>query len=229
MHKRSGFKLNWKYALGEVFLIFIGISLAIGFQNWNEDRKKKTDRRIYYANLLEDLKRDNDELARLGEIVLRELKTRSKADSVLKTDLSSNKKVEELMNLYYQAGLFEFFPNTDTYDDLVASGNIKILKDNIRSELVRLANLHTKYRRYEQGNNDFLLSISKSMHEKVPLQRMDAHWKTFLKTDFTDVRISLFNFFKSSSVIMEQTQIRYAELININSRLIALLNQELAD
>jgi len=227
MIRKNNFKLNWKYALGEVLFIFIGISLAIGFQNWNEDRKQKTDRKIYYQNLLQDLERDNNELARLGKIALRELKTRSKADSVLKTNLSADKKSEELMNLYYQAGLFEFFPNTDTYDDLVASGNIKILNQNIRSELVKLANLHTKYRRYEVGNNDFLLSISKSMHAKVPLQRVDAEWKAFLRTDFTDVSMSLFNFFKSSTVIIEQTQERYAELIEINSDLIALLNQEL--
>ncbi len=227
MIRKNNFKLNWKYALGEILFIFVGISLAIGFQNWNEDRKQKNDRRIYYQNLLQDLERDNNELARLGEIALRELKTRSKADSVLKTDLSADQKSEELMNLYYQAGLFEFFPNTDTYDDLVASGNIKILNENIRSELVKLANLHTKYRRYEVGNNDFLLSISKSMHEKVPLQRLDSHWKDFLKTDFTDIGISLFNFFKSSTVIIERTQDRYAELIDINSRLIALLDEEL--
>ena len=31
--------INWKYALGEILLIFIGITLAIAFQNWNENRK----------------------------------------------------------------------------------------------------------------------------------------------------------------------------------------------
>ena len=31
--------INWRYAIGEVFLIFLGITLAIAFQNWNEQRK----------------------------------------------------------------------------------------------------------------------------------------------------------------------------------------------
>jgi len=39
MIRKPNFKLNWRYALGEVLLIFIGISLAMGFQNWNEKRK----------------------------------------------------------------------------------------------------------------------------------------------------------------------------------------------
>ncbi|NRB46247.1 MAG: hypothetical protein HRU41_01145 [Saprospiraceae bacterium] len=34
-------RVNWTYALGEVFLIFIGISLAISFSNWNERRAAK--------------------------------------------------------------------------------------------------------------------------------------------------------------------------------------------
>ena len=35
MIRKPNFKLNWKYALGELALIFLGISLAIAFQNWN--------------------------------------------------------------------------------------------------------------------------------------------------------------------------------------------------
>ena len=34
-------KFNWKYIIGEVSLIFIGISLAIWFNNWNENQKLK--------------------------------------------------------------------------------------------------------------------------------------------------------------------------------------------
>ncbi|NVJ45952.1 MAG: hypothetical protein HWE07_02460, partial [Cytophagia bacterium] len=43
MIRKQNFKLNWKYAMGEVALIFIGISLAIAFQNWNEDRKQNIE------------------------------------------------------------------------------------------------------------------------------------------------------------------------------------------
>ena len=40
MIRKPKFHLNWKYALGELFLIFMGISLAITFQNWNDGRKR---------------------------------------------------------------------------------------------------------------------------------------------------------------------------------------------
>ena len=40
-------KVNWKYILGEITLIFVGISLAIWFNNWNERMKlQRTEVRI---------------------------------------------------------------------------------------------------------------------------------------------------------------------------------------
>jgi hypothetical protein len=41
MIRKPNFKLNWKYAIGEIALIFIGITAAIAFQNWNDNRKAK--------------------------------------------------------------------------------------------------------------------------------------------------------------------------------------------
>ena len=35
-------KVNWQYAIGEVVLILIGITLAIAFNNWNEWNKDIT-------------------------------------------------------------------------------------------------------------------------------------------------------------------------------------------
>lgn len=32
------FSPNWKYIIGEITLIFSGVSLAVGFQNWNQRR-----------------------------------------------------------------------------------------------------------------------------------------------------------------------------------------------
>ncbi len=52
MIRKPKFQLNWKYALGEVALIFIGISLAVGFQNWNEERKQQLEAEAIVERLL---------------------------------------------------------------------------------------------------------------------------------------------------------------------------------
>lgn len=62
MIRRPNFKLNWKYALGEIALIFIGISLAIGFQNWNESRKASEFEQEVLKEIRGSLALDNKEL-----------------------------------------------------------------------------------------------------------------------------------------------------------------------
>lgn len=49
---------DWRYSITEVFLIFVGISLALLFDNWNEDRKQ----RALEAELLEALRSDLTEI-----------------------------------------------------------------------------------------------------------------------------------------------------------------------
>lgn len=47
--------LNWRRALAEVALIFIGISLALLFDNWNEDRKERNLEHQLLSEVRDDL------------------------------------------------------------------------------------------------------------------------------------------------------------------------------
>ena len=38
---KKGQTINWRYAFGEVTLIFIGITLALAFSNWNQNRQER--------------------------------------------------------------------------------------------------------------------------------------------------------------------------------------------
>ncbi len=48
-----------KYAIGEIFLVMIGILLALAINNWNEKRKVKDIELILIKNIIEDLKADS--------------------------------------------------------------------------------------------------------------------------------------------------------------------------
>ena len=55
---RSKINLNWKYALGEIVLIFMGISLAVAFDNFNEQRNKNTAQFLILQEIRTDLYED---------------------------------------------------------------------------------------------------------------------------------------------------------------------------
>ena len=53
-------KLNLKYIVGEILLLFIGINLAIWFNNWNTSKKINEDKKIAINKIIEEI--DNNRL-----------------------------------------------------------------------------------------------------------------------------------------------------------------------
>ena len=48
-----------KYAIGEIFLVMVGILLALGINNWNEERKAGIAEQKFMHQLLEDARTDS--------------------------------------------------------------------------------------------------------------------------------------------------------------------------
>ena len=57
---RKNRKLNLKYIIGEILLLFIGINLAIWFNNWNSSKKINEDKKIAISKIIEEI--DNNRL-----------------------------------------------------------------------------------------------------------------------------------------------------------------------
>ncbi|WCO03571.1 DUF6090 family protein [Psychroserpens ponticola] len=49
----------FKYAIGEIILVVIGILIALSINNWNEDRKAKTYEEQVYTQIYKDIKADS--------------------------------------------------------------------------------------------------------------------------------------------------------------------------
>ena len=131
MIRKPNFKLNWKYALGELVLIFLGISLAIAFQNWNLERLEKIEAEIALKSINEGLKTVSQEL---DEFILKE-----KEHLELLVLFSSGPKLDSLSILpsfdsltydvtYSYGSTILSFP---VYESLKASGKIELIKDQI--------------------------------------------------------------------------------------------------
>lgn len=55
-------KSNWKYIFREIILLFIGINLAIWFNNWNESKKINQTKTIAIKNIVEEIRSNQKEL-----------------------------------------------------------------------------------------------------------------------------------------------------------------------
>jgi hypothetical protein len=63
--------VNWKYIVGEILLIFFGISLAIWFNNWNASNTTNENKRIAIAKFEEEIQNNLIELYSAREVNLK--------------------------------------------------------------------------------------------------------------------------------------------------------------
>lgn len=63
--------VNWKYIVGEILLIFFGISLAIWFNNWNASNTVNENKRIAIDKIEEEIQNNLKELHNAREVNLK--------------------------------------------------------------------------------------------------------------------------------------------------------------
>ncbi|HEY9117884.1 MAG TPA: DUF6090 family protein [Roseivirga sp.] len=139
MIRKPNFKLNWKYAFGEIALIFVGISLAIAFQNWNENRKQIKVEADLLTQLRQDLVGLKDELEVDIEAAQNII---SLTDSILFYDSIGSQK--PFIGYFLRSGKETFlsdvqvFPTSATYENLKSIG-LEIISDvELRNRVIDL-------------------------------------------------------------------------------------------
>ncbi|THV57319.1 hypothetical protein EZV76_15095 [Flagellimonas alvinocaridis] len=60
--------INWKYIFGEIFLLFVGINLAIWFNNWNTSKGMEKDKVVALEKIEGEIKANLDQLVKDHEV-----------------------------------------------------------------------------------------------------------------------------------------------------------------
>lgn len=128
------------YAVGEIFLVVIGILIALQVNNHNELRKKRKLELKYITNLRSDLLAEKSDLEKI--ISRRESKTASAEKMV---SYHVKKEVDTLMNYYTNFANVLYWevhhPNDKTFQELVNSGNLSIINNReIKGNLLEIEN-----------------------------------------------------------------------------------------
>jgi hypothetical protein len=126
----------FKYAIGEILLVVIGILIALSLNNWNENTKNKLTESEYYCKLLADFELDRQNIAVLYE----ESKHKIEISKRLLLELNNkNKDKSYLLNNYLQ-GLRTnaFVASKVAMTDIVSSGKLNLLtNDSLKNDLLR--------------------------------------------------------------------------------------------
>ena len=139
----SNLKRYLLYAIGEILLVMIGILLALQVNNWNQTNSDKRIANDYVSNLLTEL---NSDLDYFDQLIANNEKQKTYIDEIL-IALNSEKVInleEEdlILKLSESMNPTDFFPKTATYQDLVSSGKMILIKPlDLRQKVITHYNL----------------------------------------------------------------------------------------
>jgi hypothetical protein len=119
----------FKYAIGEIFLVVIGILMALQINNWNEQRKEDKLESEYYCRLFEDLVQDKEQVETLIKQAEERLKASNQSLRLLQKEKPKQVEVATQMDLSTKAIFIDFKPNNSAFEDLKSGANLNIIKD----------------------------------------------------------------------------------------------------
>jgi hypothetical protein len=215
----------FKYAIGEIVLVVIGILIALQINNWNETQKIKNWEQRFLTDLQNELKNDLGQLNRIVEIQTQKGDAcQAVLDLVLLEDPLNKSKID---SLYYLSQLQNptFFPTTGVYDSGLSAGKIENIKnDSLKYAIMNLYN-HFYKRLVYNGE------IMDDVVEKVDWERrkyFDKSNKTIRSWDL----IMDFEFQAQVTFLRDQNSV-YTRLANQNliqiEKVINLITTELHD
>jgi hypothetical protein len=129
-------KINWKYAIGELLIVTVGILIAFGLNNWAQGKLEDRKQTVYLKSLSDDLSADLEVLKdNLAFVKRNQQKARSIIGHFHRTlpgrDSVPFKIFSELL------GMPTFLPHDATYQTLNSSGDFRLVEDmELKNQIV---------------------------------------------------------------------------------------------
>ena len=146
----------FKYAIGEIVLVVIGILIALQINTWNEQRKSNEVLRNYYSQILQDLKKDYS----LTSTRIHSLETNIKIYKEFKENFQNQTTPKAaLMGTDKLTSLPQFIDfNSNTIKTMSTTGDIKLIPEKLRNKLIDLMNRQDRIIGISQANNEMFLN-----------------------------------------------------------------------
>jgi hypothetical protein len=125
------------YAIGEITLVVIGILIALGINNWNENRKTDSIKQSYYSQIIFDLDKETKNIEERVMYLDSGITSVDHYFELMKTpNLKTTQILDELQKVRFTFDYIAF--NTNTIESLESTGDIKLIPEKIRNSLIEL-------------------------------------------------------------------------------------------
>lgn len=224
------------YAVGEIFLVVIGIYIAIQFNNWNEGKKAKELVKTNIGILIETLKEDS--------IYYREKLIEIEFYTVALRDYQRRlSQPEANRDTLIKITRYEFSPgivkvdkdNNDAYNSMTMSGEINLFPKDLRQDIF---SLYARHKVLEGENSSHFYSYLETLNTfngKFGLQFTspykegpiaDAIWKD---VDMRDLAVAFHPLMNTKRNHLGQIRREVNDVMDMTDALLIKLKQALDD
>ncbi|WP_223548770.1 DUF6090 family protein [Aestuariivivens sp. NBU2969] len=152
-------KKQLRYALGEILIVIIGISIAFSLNKCADTKKNENLKSLYIKSLKEDIKVDKKNLEQNLKEINTKIETLKEIIPLINTD--SPEKIKLRQELFGTFNITEFYPNDITYQTMINSGDFKLinefeLKAAIEKHYASYKSILKDYSRQENIHKEFL-------------------------------------------------------------------------
>jgi hypothetical protein len=148
----------FKYAIGEIVLVVIGILIALSINTWNENNKSEQEARFQLSKLKDNLNSDKIQLKAAISQTNLYINNLVFCVNVLSNEIDASLD-EFLENFYCLSNLISFNPTRGTFDGLISSGKIELIDNqNLLDTLFSYYNDY-EYKGWDSSLKDYSRNI----------------------------------------------------------------------
>ena len=128
----------FKYAIGEIILVVIGILIALQINNWNENRVNQKKIKNYVVNLIQDLKNDTVQTHRRIRGIKHQINyIDSTANYFRKKKIRAITNIDAIYELNFNYGYKPLTWFDATIEEIKNSGSLNLIKnDSLREKII---------------------------------------------------------------------------------------------
>jgi hypothetical protein len=177
----------FKYAIGEIVLVVIGILIALQINNWNEEQNEKKVELSYMQSILEDL---NDDINIYKDFEKTNQEIYHLIDSIV-PNIKSTERRSNISNLSYWVRNVTMkwliiHPVKRTFEQMKSSGHLRLIKDkNVSDAISVYYNSLTEFDGYNEAGMlwaaEYVKAIGKIFDGELLLKIMRERKKQIAK------------------------------------------------
>jgi hypothetical protein len=204
----------FKYAIGEIVLVVIGILIALQINNWNESRKQAKTEKEFIASLKSDLKQDRAFIER----VIKLNEPRIEAYEILNGNLQNlynndRKSLDSIFKIYFRSQR-TFYPISGSYESAESGNQISIFQNKkLVQKVVKLYN-STYDRLIDNGR--ILDERWDFLSKKYSYERRTGKFREMTPEQLTEFLDDVYHHFKQLEWYLESLKLAIMEIDEIN-------------